>query len=71
MKILPRASALRYVYLHGFASSPMASKATDLHQWFNENLHLSLDIPDLNLPNFRQQTLTRIVNYVEQMLVSQ
>lgn len=41
----------RYVYLHGFASSPLSRKARALAETF-AGLGLRLEIPDLNRPSF-------------------
>jgi predicted esterase YcpF (UPF0227 family) len=57
-------ATLRYIYLHGFTSSPRASKGIHLTRWFQQELNISLDIPDLNIPSFRQQTLSKIVDHV-------
>lgn len=50
-------------YLHGFASSPQSSKA----QYLNEHLQtmgLELRAPDLNVPSFRELTLTAMIGRV-------
>ena len=62
---------IRYAYLHGFASSPLAHKAVQLSRWFRDELNLSLDVPDLNVPSFREQSLTRIVDHMENYIASQ
>ena len=69
---MKRASSrpLRYAYLHGFASSPLASKATHLSRWFRDELNLSLDVPDLNVPSFREQSLTHIVDHMHTYIAS-
>lgn len=41
----------RYVYLHGFASSPESRKARALAETFS-GLGLELEVPDLNRPSF-------------------
>lgn len=51
---------MRYVYLHGFASSPASVKAAFFRERFAE-LGITLEVPDLNQPVFRELTLTRIV----------
>lgn len=51
------------LYLHGFASSPQSSKA----QYLNEHLQamgLGLRAPDLNVPSFRELTLTAMIGRV-------
>jgi uncharacterized protein len=47
----------RYVYLHGFASSPGSRKARFFRERFRE-LGIGLEIPDLAEGNFRNLTLT-------------
>ena len=53
-----------YIYLHGFASSPRSTKATDLRGRF-ANLNIPLTVPDLNQGNFTHLTLSRQVQQVE------
>ncbi|XGV94927.1 MAG: YqiA/YcfP family alpha/beta fold hydrolase [Leptolyngbya sp. BL-A-14] len=55
---------MRYIYLHGFASSPRSTKATDLRDRF-AHLNLSLTIPDLNQGDFTHLTLSRQIQQVE------
>ncbi|CAF0735060.1 unnamed protein product [Adineta steineri] len=66
---LPAASILRYAYLHGFASSPLSTKGVELQRWFQNELNLSLDLPDLNIPSFRKQCLTHMVDHIEQNII--
>lgn len=47
-----------YIYLHGFASSPLSSKASYLRERFAE-MNLVLAILDLNQGGFSSLTLTR------------
>lgn len=44
-------TAPRYLYLHGFASSPRSRKAAELGKTFAD-LGLELEVPDLNCPTF-------------------
>ena len=60
---------VRYAYLHGFGSSPSASKGVHLKRWFEEELKLPLDLPDLNVPSFRHQTLSKIIDHVEKRII--
>lgn len=48
----------KYIYLHGFASSPQSKKAQYLRDRFGE-ININLDIIDLNAGNFSELTLTR------------
>lgn len=62
--------AVKYVYLHGFASSPLATKGVQLQKWFEKELNIKLDIPNLNIPSFREQSLSNMVDYVERNILS-
>jgi hypothetical protein len=53
--------ARRFIYLHGFASSPRSGKATVLAGHLRP-LGLTLEAPDLNVPDFRTLTVTRMVD---------
>jgi pimeloyl-ACP methyl ester carboxylesterase len=48
----------RYLYLHGFASSPRSAKAEYFHERFRE-LQLPLEIPDLNGEDFSPLSVSR------------
>jgi hypothetical protein len=63
-------TALRYAYLHGFASSPLSTKGVQLHRWFQKELGISLDLPDLNIPSFRKQCLSNMVDHIEKKIIS-
>jgi len=54
---------MNYLYLHGFASSPMSTKARYMQKKFAE-LGLDLDIPDLNLTDFSTVTLSEQLAYL-------
>jgi pimeloyl-ACP methyl ester carboxylesterase len=56
----------RFVYLHGFASSPSSRKARFFELRFRE-LGIGLEIPDLAEGNFRDLTLTAQLNVVERV----
>jgi predicted esterase YcpF (UPF0227 family) len=69
-KISSLHTSLRHAYLHGFASSPLSTKGVQLNRWFQKELSISLDLPDLNIPSFRQQCLTNMVNHFENNIIS-
>ena len=55
------------VYLHGFASSPLSSKAA----YFGERLRahgVSFVCPDFNQPDFRTLTITRMLGQLEALV---
>jgi uncharacterized protein len=55
------------MYLHGFASSPGSTKV----RYFSERLQahgVTLMCPDLNAPDFRTLTMTRMLDQLEQQL---
>jgi predicted esterase YcpF (UPF0227 family) len=60
---------MRYLYLHGFASSPQSAKAKYLHDRFRSR-HLELILPDLNQDNFAELTLTRQIEQVETIVTT-
>jgi pimeloyl-ACP methyl ester carboxylesterase len=53
----------RFIYLHGFASSPASRKARFFEERFRE-LGIGLEIPDLAEGNFRNLTLTGQLNVI-------
>lgn len=55
---------LRYIYLHGFASSPQSAKANYLRDCFAK-LQIDLKTPDLNQGDFSHLTITRQIRQVE------
>jgi predicted esterase YcpF (UPF0227 family) len=57
----------RYIYLHGFASSPQSTKARFFDQCW-QNTGLALEIPDLNGDDFSRLTLTRQIAQVSQLI---
>lgn len=57
----------KYIYLHGFASSPNSAKAQYIRERFSELNH-SLMIPDLNQNDFSHLTLSRQIAQVVQLL---
>ena len=59
----------RYLYLHGFASSPQSAKAQYLRDRFAE-ISIDLPIPDLNLGDFGHLTFTRQLQQVEAIINS-
>lgn len=56
----------RFVYLHGFASSPSSRKARFFEHRFRE-LGIRLDVPDLAEGNFRELTLSAQLNVVTRL----
>ena len=55
---------MHYIYLHGFGSSPQSGKAKYLAGKFQE-LGLQLDVPDLNLGNFSQMTISGVLAHLQ------
>jgi hypothetical protein len=55
---------MKYLYLHGFASSPKSTKAKYMQQKFAE-LGLTLHVPDLNLTDFSTVTLSEQLSYLD------
>jgi pimeloyl-ACP methyl ester carboxylesterase len=62
-------TGLKFAYLHGFASSPLSTKGVQLQRWFENELNASLELPDLNIPSFQKQCLSRMVDYVEDKII--
>src|SRR5581483_2676606 len=60
----------RFIYLHGFASSPSSRKARFFEQRFAE-LGIGLEIPDLAEGNFRNLTLSAQLHMVERLAQKQ
>lgn len=58
---------MKYVYLHGFASSPRSTKARQLRDRF-QAVHLSLETPDLNQNDFEHLSLTRQIQQIKTLL---
>ena len=56
---------MKYIYLHGFASSPDSAKARFIRDRFLEK-QIALSVPNLNQNNFSDLTLTRQINQVSQ-----
>ncbi|MBU7584607.1 MAG: alpha/beta hydrolase [Nostoc sp. TH1S01] len=54
---------MKYIYLHGFASSPKSAKAQAMSDRFHK-IQIQLNIPDLNAGDFSQLTITRQINQV-------
>lgn len=53
----------KFVYLHGFASSPKSAKAQDIGDRFAQ-IQINLKIPDLNASDFSHLTITRQLTQV-------
>jgi pimeloyl-ACP methyl ester carboxylesterase len=60
---------IRFVYFHGFASSPQSQKATAFSKRFAE-LGLPLTIPDLEGGDFKHLTISRQLRIIEKTLDS-
>lgn len=60
---------LNYIYLHGFASSPISTKAQYIYTHFKKG-RIPLTIPDLNQGNFSELTLTRQLQQVTALFSS-
>ena len=55
---------MKYIYLHGFASSPNSFKAQYLKTEF-ERLGIELEVPDLNLGDFSTITLSKQLDFLQ------
>ncbi|MGG6242233.1 YqiA/YcfP family alpha/beta fold hydrolase [Nodosilinea sp. AN01ver1] len=60
----------QYLYLHGFASSPRSAKAQAMKTRL-ANLGIPLIIPDLNQGDFARLTLSRQIQQVSALILSQ
>jgi pimeloyl-ACP methyl ester carboxylesterase len=60
----------KFVYLHGFASSPASRKARFFEERFRQ-LGIGLEVPDLAEGNFRNLTLTAQLNVVDRICRSE
>ena len=58
---------MRYVWLHGFASGPDSTKGRFVGDRLAERGR-RLEIPDLNQPAFRDLTVTRSLEHVDELL---
>ncbi len=58
---------MRYLYLHGWCSSPQSAKAAFFRQRFAER-QLELLTPDLNLPDIQSLTLTRQLQQAQALI---
>lgn len=57
----------KFIYLHGFASSPSSKKATAFKIKFNE-VGIALEIPDLEGGDFKNMTLSSQMNIILKFL---
>lgn len=57
---------MKFIYLHGFASSPKSAKAVYLRDCF-ATYNISLEIPDLNQGDFSHLTIARQIAQVESL----
>ena len=60
---------MRFVYLHGFASTPESVKAVYLRERFATH-QISLEVPDLNQGDFSHLTIARQIAHVESLFPS-
>ncbi len=60
---------MKYLYLHGFGSSPESRKAQFFKRKFKEK-NINLLIPDLNGENFTELTLTSQIEIIKKILKS-
>jgi uncharacterized protein len=58
-----------FIYLHGFASSPNSAKAKYISDRFAE-IHINIQIPDLNFGGFSELTIARQINQVASLFSS-
>ena len=54
----------RFVWLHGFGSSPTSTKATYVAARLAER-GLALETPDFNEPSFRELTVSRMLRQLD------
>src|SRR5882762_8855796 len=59
---------MKLIYLHGFASGPMSSKAQFFRRRFEE-LGIEMQIPDLNEGHFERLTISRQLRVIERLAV--
>lgn len=59
----------RFIYLHGFASSPDSFKAHHFRDEFSKQ-GLTLEVPDLNEPSFTQLTISRQLGVLETLTLT-
>jgi predicted esterase YcpF (UPF0227 family) len=57
----------KFIYLHGFASSPNSAKARYIRDRFAE-LNIKVNIPDLNFGDFSHLTITRQIHQVASII---
>jgi alpha-beta hydrolase superfamily lysophospholipase len=57
---------MRFLWLHGFASAPTSTKARYM-QGRLETRGIALEIPDLNAPAFRDLTVTRMLEKLDEL----
>ncbi len=63
----PDLSMTKFIYLHGFASGPASKKATAFREKFLE-MGIPLETPDLEGGDFKNMTLTRQMDILNQCL---
>lgn len=58
------------IYLHGFASGPSSTKAAFFFEQLKQ-LELTVEVPDLNVPDFESLTISSQLQLVERLLQAQ
>jgi pimeloyl-ACP methyl ester carboxylesterase len=58
---------VRTIYLHGFASAPSSGKAEAFRRRFEERGH-TLEVPDLNTPEFETMTISSHIGLLDRLL---
>ena len=65
--MIARAATPKYIWLHGFASSPASSKGRYVQSRLAER-GVALALPDLNQPSFRGLTVTRGLSQIDALV---
>lgn len=61
---------MRIAYLHGFASGPQSAKGTLLAAALAARPGVSVHLPDLNRPSFRELTFSRAISAVDELVAA-
>jgi pimeloyl-ACP methyl ester carboxylesterase len=57
---------MRFIWLHGFSSGPGSGKAAYMRERLAAR-GVSLQVPDLNQPSFRDLTITRMLDQIDEL----